>query len=271
MYTTRDFGAFDARRRSVLMRELGHALYMVQDRELRKWALQVPVTAVEVSLRRGRNAKATVLATGSWIREEWKMAREAHGEKSLMIHLQRRTKEGLSQTREIALSAQGIVTEYGKRVVADPRSEAPALVVGIIAFLAASGGLDGDGGIPDLDLLGGIGAHRSLLTHTIVAGIVVETLARSTADLVSRIHSHMPEPHDPLWGMLAMRDSSVIEALCKGVSIGLSYHFAVDATVDSGGAYAALRGNVGPALDDLIQAGNAVVEGNDAARRKVRL
>lgn len=72
MYTTSDFGAFDARRRSVLMRELGHALYMVKDRELRNWALQVPETAVEVSLRRGRNAKATVLATGRWIRDEWK-------------------------------------------------------------------------------------------------------------------------------------------------------------------------------------------------------
>lgn len=268
MNATTEFGAFDFRRRNALMCELRHALCEMRDRELREWALKVPLTAAEVSLRRGRNAKATVWAVGRWIRDEGKMAWEARGEKGLMSHLKRRTKDGVTQTRDLALSAQGILVDYGKRVKADPRSEAPALVIGVIAFLAASGGLDGDGGIPDLDLLGGIGAHRSLLTHTIVAGIVVETLARSAADLTARIHGHLPDPHDSLWDILSRGDSNVVEALCSGVSLGLSYHFAVDATADAGGAYAALRGTVAPAVDDLIQAGNASVEGNDAIRRR---
>jgi hypothetical protein len=270
MYATTEFGAFDSRRRSALICELRHAIGAMRDRELLEWARQIPVTAAGVSLRRGQNAKDTVWAIGGWMRDEGKMAWEARSEKALWSHFKQRTKQGVTQTRDLALNAHDIVVDYGTRVVADPRSEAPALVIGVIAFLAASGGLDGDGGIPDLDLLGGIGAHRSLLTHTIVAGIVVETLARSTADLAARIHGRLPDPHDSLWDVLSRSDSSVVEALCSGVSLGLSYHFAVDATAEAGGAYTALRGTVAPAVDDLIQAGNAVVEGNDPIRRRGR-
>lgn len=262
-----DFRSFDAGRRSSLFAELKYALNGMQDQELRSWALQIPITAGSVSLRRGRNLKATVSTAGNWLRKEWSAASTAYKRHKLQDHLTERTKSLAGQSVDIAQSANDIVHHYGNRLAADPRNEAPVLIAGLVGFLMGSGGVDGDGGIPDLDLLGGIGAHRSLLTHTIVAGIVAETLVRAVADLATRVHGKLPNPHDELWEFLALKDSRVIEALCTGVSLGLAYHFTVDATADAGGAYAGLKGLVSPAVDNAIQAGNTVVEGNDALKR----
>lgn len=239
----------------------------MQDQELRSWAVQIPITAASVSLRRGRNLKATASSARNWLKKEWNAANTAYKRHKLQDHLSERTKNIAGQSVDFAQGASVIVQHYGNRLAADPRKEAPVLIAGLVGFLMGSGGLDGDGGIPDLDLLGGIGAHRSLLTHTIVAGIVAETLVRAVADLATRVHTKLPDPHDELWEFLVLNDSRVIEALCTGVSFGLAYHFTVDSTVDAGGAYAGLKGVVAPAVDNFIQAGNAVVEGNDGFNR----
>lgn len=57
------------------------------------------------------------------------------------------------------------------------------MLAAFLGFYAGSGGVDGDGGIPDLDLLAGIDAHRSILTHSILAGVVAEGLLRLHTEL----------------------------------------------------------------------------------------
>lgn len=260
------WGEFDAERRSRLIEELRTALKGTKDEELRVWAGQVMKIAGSVTLKRGRNFKE--LATGLYqaVKAECTAANKAW-QANESGYISKRTGEVLHNALDFAVHAKDIAVGYSGRVVANPRKEAPVLVAGVIGFLMGSGGLDGDGGIPDLDLLGGIGAHRSLLTHTVVAGIVAETLIRSTADLVQRVHGRLPRPHDPFWDVLAVGDSRVIEALCVGTSLGLGYHFAVDATADAGGAYAALKGTIGPELDNAFQAANAVTEGLHGLRQ----
>jgi hypothetical protein len=50
-----------------------------------------------------------------------------------------------------------------------------------------------------LDLEFGIGAHRSIFTHSIIAGSVVEGSLYGIATLVGLTYSHLPALHDPLW------------------------------------------------------------------------
>lgn len=192
-------------------------------------------------------------------------ASQAVAEKQLPAYLQSRAgKLGVA-----ASTACTVVELYADRVMRDPRREAPVLAAGLLGFMVGSGGLDGDGGIPDLDLLGGIGAHRSLFTHTLVAGIVTETLIHSLVDLAARVHAYLPADHDPLWAHLDQRDSPVVETLLRGVSLGLAYHFSVDATADAGGAYSVGKGIVPAMADDAIQAANALAEGLHAIGRRM--
>jgi hypothetical protein len=261
------WNTFDARRRDGLIADLRFALPNIRDRELRDWAKGIPAIGMAVTRRRGSNLKMSAVALWGWMKSEGSMARDAWRAEAIGAHLGQRTRRSIGAARDLTLAAREIAAVYGAQVLANPRTEAPVLVAGVIGLLAGSGGLDGDGGIPDLDLLGGIGAHRSLLTHTFVAGVVAETLVRAAADLATRTHLQLPTQHDKLWDALVLNDSRIVNALCAGVSAGLSYHFAVDATADAGGAYASLKGVISATADNTLQGANAVIEGNDAARR----
>lgn len=267
MDATSDWNKFDSRRRDRLVADLRFALPKVRDCELRDWARGIPATALAVTRRRGSNLKTSAVTLWGWMKGEGSMARDAWRAQAVGAHLLQRTCQSVGAARDLTLAARDVAAEYGKQVLASPRTEAPVLVAGLVGLLVGSGGLDGDGGIPDLDLLGGIGAHRSLLTHTFVAGVVAETFVRAAADLATRIHAQLPTQHDKLWDMLVLNDSRIMNALCSGVSAGLSYHFAVDATADAGGAYASLKGVISATADDTLQGANAVIEGNDVTRR----
>jgi hypothetical protein len=114
----------------------------------------------------------------------------------------------------------------------DPDQAAPILFGAVIGFLIGSGGFDGDGGIPDLDLQFGIGRHRSILTHSIVVGIMAEAVILSALDLARLIHDRLPEDHDPVWDSLARMTPRFADALVRGTHVGLAFHFTVDASPD---------------------------------------
>ena len=53
--------------------------------------------------------------------------------------------------------------EVAKLLKDDPKRVAPELLTIVLVSLIVSGGPDGDGGIPDMDIaLGGIGTHRAI-------------------------------------------------------------------------------------------------------------
>lgn len=139
--------------------------------------------------------------------------------------------------------------EYARN---NPRTAASRLALFCFGFHAGSGGIDGDGGIPDLDweLLE---SHRSLLTHSVVPGIVVEVIVASLVDLVSTIHTKLPSDHDPCWDSIRF-GSLQLNAIAGGVSWGLAHHLGVDALVDSDGNYAGLP-------IDLPQEGHQAIAG----------
>ena len=112
-------------------------------------------------------------------------------------------------------------------------SGAALRVLGLTAgFLVGSGGVDADGGIPDLDLLLGIGAHRSVLTHSFIAGTLAEGVLFSALDLMTVVESELPAERDELWDTLLGAGREFALGLQKGTSAGLAYHLGADATFD---------------------------------------
>lgn len=126
--------------------------------------------------------------------------------------------------------------------------------------------MDDNGGIPDLDLLAGIGAHRSPLTHSIVAGIVAEGLFLALADLSAEVDGRLPIEHDPLWDELARIGRPLTRSLAIGTSAGLAYHLLVDALVQPA-AYHDLPVSMPLEAHQSILAVNGVAEGIDTAAR----
>jgi hypothetical protein len=100
----------------------------------------------------------------------------AYGSGTLPEHARQRltaAREGLTTALENGQTAFVSLRDELKR---SPAEAAPRLLVLVLSSVAASGGVDGDGGIPDMDIpLMGIGAHRSLFTHSIIAGTALET------------------------------------------------------------------------------------------------
>ena len=116
----------------------------------------------------------------------------------------------------------------------NPKENAPDLIVGVLAFLAASGGPDADGGFPDLDLVIGFGAHRSIFTHSILSGAAIETGLYSIATLIGIVQKNLTLGHDPLWDTIHQNKDTYLSAESKGVSAGIAYHLFVDGTVQTG-------------------------------------
>jgi hypothetical protein len=160
-----------------------------------------------------------------------------------------------------------LVSRIAEGLVRDPRRTLPPLVAGLVGFNAGSGGLDGDGGIPDLDLVAGIGYHRSPLTHSILAGIVAEGVLLALADLAALVHQRLPARHDPLWDDLAEAGGPLADAAASGLSAGIAWHLLVDAFVEPA-PYQGLPVPLPEAAHQGIMAANTAAEATHAVKRR---
>ncbi len=113
------------------------------------------------------------------------------------------------------------ITKYG-----------PFLLAFALGINFGSGGLDGDGGLPDLDLEFGIGAHRSILSHGIVMGITAECAIIIISLLSDIVLKKLPDEHDIFWDNVHNKKQEIIHGLLMGVGAGLAYHLTIDGTLD---------------------------------------
>ena len=186
--------------------------------------------------------------------------------RDLSRHLAERAAATIDGSISLGRDGARIVAGLAKAMIHDPKRTAPLILGGLLGFEVGSGGLDGNGGIPDLDLLAGIQAHRSPLTHSIVAGILVEAVLLSVTDLAAEIHGKLPIDHDPIWDGLAKIGRPLTQSLAVGASAGLAYHLLMDAFVQPG-AYHDLPVKMPIEGHEAIQAVNGVAEGTDAVKR----
>ncbi|MFC1777323.1 GTPase domain-containing protein [Pseudomonadota bacterium] len=185
---------------------------------------------------------------------------KALAENKLGQHFSDRAKALKSYTSEIQGTSKAIVEGFGKQLRSEPKDAANQLFFTILGFYAGSGG-DGDGGIPDLDLMLGIGAHRSILTHSIIAGAFIETLVFSFLDLSRVLHQHLPDSHSTFWDRLIEIQQTGSEFFVTGASVGIATHLGVDTLVDGFTPYKDLPISLPMGAHEALLGLNAVAEG----------
>lgn len=152
------------------------------------------------------------------------------------------------------------------QVRANPKQMAPELVTMIVTSLLVSGGPDGNGGAPDLDLVWGIDAHRSVFTHSILMGSAIEAAILSVLHLVRLIHHKLPAEHDPWWDSAMRLSTSVGDAAVLGSNMGMAYHLFVDGLVQPG-AYHGLPVLLPMEAHQALMTGSAILEMGEIVRK----
>ena len=249
---------------SRLYSELGFALSRLERDALKGWGTRSARRLLMLAGRRvGGLAKlATVLGRAGF--GELTGVFSAFRQRRLSTHMGDRAAVAIDSTISLGRDGTRLIAGVSRALMRDPKGTAPAVLGGLLGFSAGSGGLDGNGGIPDLDLLAGIGVHRSPLTHTIVAGIIAEGMLLALADLAAEVHGKLPREHDPLWDELARIGRPLTESLAIGTSAGLAYHLLVDALIQP----AALHGlpvHMPMACHQTVMAASGLAEGANAA------
>lgn len=137
---------------------------------------------------------------------------------------------------------RAVLGEAGRRVRAlralppDQRREelTRALIAGATA-LAVAGGSDLEGGLPDMDLLLGVGVHRNPFSHGILLPLTVETCVRFALAVAVLLQDRLPEEHDPLWDRLVALFDQVCDGAIVGVWLGAAAHLLKDAGLPGSG------------------------------------
>jgi hypothetical protein len=256
-----------ASREARLLREFRAAIGATSAQDLRAWGIQTVNILGEVTIRRGKNFGNLVAWICDFLTKETEGLLGAIRNGDTLPHLKARATVAHDQAPALGRDFAAIYDTLSSNLQKRPKETAPKLVAGVLGFLVGSGGVQGDGGVPDLDFLGGIGAHRSILTHSVVAGVIVETLVLGVLDLSRTVYKNLPEDHDPLWEDLNIASGEVFAALSTGLSAGIAYHLGVDATIDGDGTYKDLPVSLPKETHQVILATNAAVEGVDAAKR----
>lgn len=155
----------------------------------------------------------------------------AWSDNRLKVHLQNRASNARDSIRQASRTVSEFVSQFAQAFKADPKDAGVQLLTLVVTSLAVSGGPDGNGGAPDLDLMFGIDAHRSILSHSILMGAALEAGILSLLGVVKMTHSKLPAHHDSLWDSLHEQTSKLSVAASVGVGIGMAYHLLVDGLV----------------------------------------
>jgi hypothetical protein len=250
-----------------LLRELRAAISATSAGDLKAWGGRTVSILGEVTIRRGKNFGTLVAWIWDFLTKETAGLLTAIREGDTLPHLKARAITAHVQAQAIGRDFGVLYDTLSSNLQNRPKETAPKLVAGVLGFLVGSGGVQGDGGVPDLDFLGGIGAHRSILTHSVVAGVIVETHVLGVLDLSRTVYKNLPENHDPLWEDLDNASGEVFSALSTGLSAGIAYHLGVDATIDGDGTYKDLPVSLPEGGHQAILGANAGVEAVDAGKR----
>ena len=143
------------------------------------------------------------------------------------------------------------------------------MFLAFMGFNLGGGGLDADGGIPDLDLLVSIGNHRSILTHSVLPMIIIEGICISIIGLVNTVHNNLPPGHDQIWDDIKCSNKTVLESFFTGMSLGLAYHLGVDGTIQGDGTYKDLPFSIPKFGHQLIAGLNSITEFIDTTKSKI--
>ena len=153
-----------------------------------------------------------------------------------------RAQQPMPTSAEVARSV-GRVAKFGvtraTHSVASLRQLTPQeltqfMMTWIVAF-ASAGGSDIEGGLPDTDLLFGIGNHRNLFSHTILLGLTVETALRFAYLLLEALTDRMPQDRSAVWATALEYAGAARSGSILGAWLGIGAHFIKDSGLIAGG------------------------------------
>ena len=249
-----------------LFDELRFALSRTDRDVLTQWGGRSAARLLSLGARRlgGITAFVSTLGKGAW--KELSGLLEAAGQGNFVGHVGDRTAATIDGSLALGRGGIRVVSAVSQGLISNPRETAPKVLAAFLGFYAGSGGQDGNGGIPDLDLLAGIDVHRSLLTHSLIAGVLAEGALLAIADLASQIHGRLPADRDRLWDELAKASSPLAQSLAIGTSAGIAYHLLVDAFIQPA-PYHGLPFSMPIEAHQAAMAASGVAEGLDVGRR----
>lgn len=214
-----------------------HALRNVRTEDVAACLAPIPKDAVRATAKRGRMllsfAGAAIQYVGGEVSQFVSAARNQRAGSHLNKRLSRFQSHARRRLEGLRRALQDL-PHLARAARQRPSEVLPELVGAVLGFAAGSGGLDADGGIPDLDLLGGIGAHRSLLTHTMIIGVGAECVALSLSRLINLVHAKLPHSHDPIWDELHAAAQQGVAGARAGTALGVGVHLLADGTLHVG-------------------------------------
>lgn len=156
-----------------------------------------------------------------------------------------------------------------------PQVEKKAVVVhGVSALfmgLVTAGGLDAEGGIPDMDTqLFGIGAHRNIFFHSVLIGLGVEFSIRFSLALIKRLEHRIPVRDNRFWKEMISLADQVESGMVKGMWLGMFIHLLQDANLfaDSTKPYAGLPFSMEMDSHQNLFAFNSLISGSFSLGKK---
>lgn len=249
-----------------LQGELHEALGMADKQQLKDWGIRSAKRFGTVFVKRVTNLGSLLSKLTSATADEIFNALRAMGDGRLSAHMTSRGNTAATALKAMQAAAARTSSAIANGLNRNPAESATQLFSAVVGFYAGSGG-DGNGGIPDLDLMAGIGAHRSIFTHSIIAGAFVETAVLSLVDLIEVIHKKLPADHDPLWDKLLKYQKLSSETFVTGASLGIATHLGIDTTIDGFTPYKDLPISLPLELHEALMGLNAVAEGTYGLHR----
>lgn len=249
-----------------LKAEVGHAVSLLDANDRNAWLRASGGYFVRGVGHRVSSIGGLIKAVGTGLKHVAGEASQQAREGNLTPYLKEKTNSaytGLARTAsELGTSSKQLYAQ----VRANPKQMAPELVTMIVTSLLVSGGPDGNGGAPDLDLVWGIDAHRSVFTHSILMGSAIEAAILSVLHLVRLIHHKLPAKHDPWWDSAMRLSTRVGDATVLGSNIGMAYHLFVDGLVQPG-AYHGLPVPLPMEAHQALMTGSAILEAGEIVRK----
>ena len=254
-----------------IKQELQFALEQLPDDALKAWALRSAKSLGSISLRRGKTAAQAVLKLSIGLVKVASESALATVQGKLGEYMEEKKNALQQSTAELKQQSLDLWKDskpLRRKLVTQPSEVAPEVLGMGLGFLAGSGGLDADGGIPDLDFMAGIGAHRSIFTHSLLAGAVVETLVMASLDLVELVYQDLPEEHHAIWDAAHKHTQRFGQTFIRATDLGLAYHIGIDGSFDGMTPYKDLPIALPMEGHRAILLGNSAALAHEAIKKK---
>lgn len=135
-----------------LFDELKLALSRTTSDDLKSWSKEAVCRVPAIANRRVKNFSALVSGIGKALGKEVGSGVDAWKNGNSSSHLGQRTAAGIDITLDFGKRTWRTVELVSKSVLEDPKKNAPGVLALALGFIAGSGGVAGNGGIPDTDI-----------------------------------------------------------------------------------------------------------------------